>query len=144
MFSLLVKSDIFLLNPSLAMTILILISLVTFDHVDWTKLLEVLKNSGVNWRECQLICNLYMGQIVKLCLNQGETDCVEIGEVRQECSMSPIISNLHGDYLLKKALAEVDDFKIGRRITNKVRFAGDMAIIADTQEDLQNMDKQIY
>ena len=32
------------------------------DRVDWTKLLEMLRNIGVNWRERRLIRNLYMGQ----------------------------------------------------------------------------------
>ena len=45
-----------------------------YDRVDWTKLLEILRNIGVNWRERRLIRNLYMGQRVKLRLNQGETD----------------------------------------------------------------------
>ena len=57
-----------------------------FDRVDWTKLLEVLRNIGVNWRECRLIRKLYMGQRVKLRLNQGETDIVKI-RVRQGCCM---------------------------------------------------------
>ena len=53
--------------------------LKAFDPVDWTKLLERLKNIGVNWREYQLIRDIYIGQRVKLCFNQGETDNVEIG-----------------------------------------------------------------
>ena len=36
------------------------------------------------------------------------------------------------------ALAEIGDFKIGRRINNKFRFAGDTAIIAKTQEELED------
>ena len=50
-----------------------------FDCVDWTILLEMLRNIGVNWRERRLIRNLYMGQRVKLRLNQEETDSVKIG-----------------------------------------------------------------
>ena len=49
-----------------------------FDRVDWSKLLEMLRNIGVNWRERRLIRNLYMGQRVKLRLNQGETDSYKI------------------------------------------------------------------
>jgi len=49
------------------------------------------------------------------------------------------IFNLYGEYLIKKALAEVGDFKIGGRIINKVRFADDKAIIAKTQEELKDM-----
>jgi len=40
---------------------------------------------------------------------------------------------------MKKALAEVGDFKIGGRIINKVRFAYYMANIAKTQEEVQDM-----
>ena len=62
-----------------------------FDRVDWTKLLKMLRNIGVNWRERPLIRNLYMGQRVKLRINQGEADSVEIGRgVRQGCFMTPI------------------------------------------------------
>ena len=40
---------------------------------------------------------------------------------------------------MNEALTEVGDFKIGGRIVNKVRFADDTAIIAKTQEELQDM-----
>ena len=50
-----------------------------FDRVDWTKLLGMLRNIGVHWRERRLIHNLYMGQRVKLRVNQEETDSVQIG-----------------------------------------------------------------
>ena len=49
-----------------------------FGRVDWTKLLEMLRNIGVNWRERRLIRNLYMEQRVKLRLNQRENDSVKI------------------------------------------------------------------
>jgi Reverse transcriptase (RNA-dependent DNA polymerase). len=63
-----------------------------FDHVNSTKLLEMLRNIGINWREHQLIHNLYMGQRVKLHLNPGETDNVKIGKgFRQGYCISPIL-----------------------------------------------------
>jgi len=30
-----------------------------FDHVDWTKLMTILQNIGVDWRDRKLIWNLY-------------------------------------------------------------------------------------
>ena len=81
-----------------------------------------------------------MEQKVKLHLNQEETDSVEIGRVfKHGCCMSPIIFNLYGEYLLKIALAEVGDLKIGGRIFNKVRFVNDMALIVEMKEELQDM-----
>jgi Reverse transcriptase (RNA-dependent DNA polymerase). len=50
-----------------------------------------------------------------------------------------ILFNLYGEYLMKDALDEVGDFKIGGRIINKVKFVDDTAIIAETQEELQDV-----
>ena len=79
---------------------------------------------------------MYIWDKVKLRLNQGKIDNVEVGRgIRQGCCMSPILFNLYGEYLMKGALAEFKDFKIVERI-NKVRFVDNMAIIAKTQEQL--------
>ena len=40
---------------------------------------------------------------------------------------------------MKEGIAEVEDFEIGGRVINKVRFADDTAIIAKTKEELQDM-----
>ena len=88
-----------------------------FVHVDWTKLLKMLRNIAVNWRERRLIRNLYTGQRVKLCIIQGETDIVQIGRgVRQGCCMSPILFNLCGEYLMKEALAEIGISRLGEEL----------------------------
>ena len=72
---------------------------------------------------------------MKLCINQGENDSVEIGiGVRQGCSCHPY----YEEYLMKEALTEVGDFKIAGRIINKFRFSDDTAIIAKTQDDMVN------
>ena len=39
----------------------------------------------------------------------------------EEESDRDVAFNLYGDYLMKEALAEVGDFKIGGRIINKVK-----------------------
>ena len=33
-----------------------------FDRVVWTKLMEILRNIGVDWKDRRLIIALYMGQ----------------------------------------------------------------------------------
>jgi len=33
-----------------------------FDRVNWTKLMQILKKTGIDWRERRLISNLYMVQ----------------------------------------------------------------------------------
>jgi hypothetical protein len=111
-----------------------------FDRVNWTKLLEILKEIGVDWRDRRLIYNLYMGQRVKVRLEQGETNGVEIGRgVRQGCCMSPILFNLYGEWLVKEALEGLGDFKIGGRRINTAKYADDLSVLAKTEEVLQVM-----
>ena len=40
-----------------------------FDRVNWTKLMHILKISGIDWRERKLISKLYMDQRVKVRLD---------------------------------------------------------------------------
>jgi hypothetical protein len=37
-----------------------------FYRVNWTKLIQILKVTGINWRERRLISKLYMDQNVKI------------------------------------------------------------------------------
>ena len=50
-----------------------------FDRVNWTKLMQILKETGIDWRERRLINNLYMAPSVKVQLNRGETRSMKIG-----------------------------------------------------------------
>ena len=49
-----------------------------FDRVNWTKLMHILKSTGIDWRERRLICKLYMDQRFKVRLDRGETRSVRI------------------------------------------------------------------
>ena len=46
-----------------------------FDRVNWTKLMQILKETGIDWRKRRMICNLYMAQSVKVRLKRGEAKC---------------------------------------------------------------------
>ena len=45
-----------------------------FDRVNCFKLLQILKVTGIDWRERRLISNLYMTQSVKVRLNRGRQE----------------------------------------------------------------------
>jgi hypothetical protein len=60
-----------------------------FDRINWTKLMQILKGTGIDWRERRLISKLYMEQSVKVRLDQGETRSLELDKVavcRRFCS----------------------------------------------------------
>ena len=64
-----------------------------FNRVDWTKLLKVLKDIGVKWRDRRLIAALYMSQrVVERLKHRFTSTSVEgIGQgTKRGCSLSPI------------------------------------------------------
>jgi hypothetical protein len=69
-----------------------------FDRVIWTKLMQMLKEIGIDWRERRLTSKLCMDQSVKIRLDRGKTRIVKIGRgVRQGCCLSPILINVYSE-----------------------------------------------
>ena len=111
-----------------------------FDRVNWTKLMQMLKETGIDWRERRLISNLYMAQSVEVRLNLGETRSVQSGRgVRRGCCLSPILFNLYSECLTKEALKWFGDLKIGGQIIHTVKYADDLVLLAKEEKALQEM-----
>jgi len=109
-----------------------------FDRVNWTKLMQILKRTGIDWRERRLISKLYMDQRVKVRLDRGETRSVKTGSgVRQGCCLSPILFNLYSECLTKETLEGFGDFKIGGKIIHTVKYADDLVLLAKEGKVLQ-------
>jgi hypothetical protein len=102
--------------------------------------MQILIETGIDWRERRLISNLYMTQSVKVRLNRGETRSVKIGrKVRQVCCLSPILFNLYSEYLTKEALEGLGDFKVGGQIIHTVKYADDFVLLAKEEKVPQNV-----
>ena len=109
-----------------------------FDKVNWTKLIQILKGTGIDWRERRLIGNLYIDRSVKVRLNRGETRSVKIGrEVRQGCCLSPIQFNFYSESLTKEALQGFGDFKLGGQIIHTGKYADDLVLLSKEEKMLQ-------
>jgi len=111
-----------------------------FDHVNWTKLMQILKGTGIDWHERRMISKLYMDQRVKLRLDRWETRSVQIGRgVRQGCCLSPVLFNLYSECLTNEALDGLGDFNIGGQIIQTVKYADNLVLIAKEETVLQGM-----
>jgi len=65
-----------------------------FDRVNWTKLIQILKRTGIDWRGRRLISKLYMDHKVKVRLDRGKTRSVQIGRgVKQGWGLSAVLFN---------------------------------------------------
>jgi len=57
--------------------------------------------------------------------------------------MSPILSNLHREYLTKKAPEVYGDFKIGRQVIRTVRCEDDLVLLAKDGTVLRGMTDRV-
>jgi retron-type reverse transcriptase len=83
-----------------------------FDRVNWTKLMQILKETGIDWRERRLISNLYMAQSVKVRLNREETRSVKIGRgVSQDAVCHQFCSPYTANALPRKPWKSLETLK---------------------------------
>ena len=110
-----------------------------FDNVEWNKMFDILKKTGLKYKDRRVIYNLYIDQtaVVRVDNEEGES---KIGKgVRQGCSLSPIIFNLY----IEEAIRQVKEGpQIGVKIQGEkiamIRFADDIAILAENGKNLQD------
>ena len=73
-----------------------------FDRVDWPRLMSILKDLGVDWRDRRIITTLYMGQTASVRTDQGEAGPCVIGRgVRQGCLLSHLLFNIYAEAMMK-------------------------------------------
>ena len=91
-----------------------------------------------------LLRNLYAGQEARVRTGHGTTDWFQIGKgVHQGCISSPCLFNLYAVYIMRNAgLDEAQTgIKIARRNINHLRYADDTTLMAESEEELENLDE---
>jgi len=103
--------------------------------------MQILKRTGIDWRERRLISKLNMDQRIKVRPDRGETRSVQIGRgVRKGFCLSPILFNLYSKYLTKEPLDGLGDFNIGGQIIQSVKHADELVLMAKEETVLQGHD----
>ena len=87
-----------------------------------------------------LLRNLYAGQEATVTTGHGTTDGFKMGKgVRQGCILSPCLFNLYAEYIMRNAGLEEAQagIKIIGRNINKLRYADDTTLMAESEEELK-------
>ena len=113
-----------------------------FDCVDHNKLWKILKEMGVPDQLTCLLRNLYAGQEATVRTGHGTTDWFQIEKgVCQGCILSPCLFNLYVEYIMRNTGLEEAQvgIKIARRNINNLRYADDITLMAESEEDLKSL-----
>ena len=113
-----------------------------FDCVDHSKLWKILKVMGIPDHLTCLLRNLYAGQEATVRIGHGTTDWFHIGKVvHQGCILSPCLFNLYAEYIMRDSGLEEAQagIKIARRNINKLRYADDSTLTAESEEELKSL-----
>ena len=89
-----------------------------------------------------LLRNLYAGQEATVRTGHGTTDWFQNWKgVRQGCILSPCLFNLHAEYIMRNARLDETQagIKIAGRNTNNPRYADDMTVMAESEEELKSL-----
>ena len=111
-------------------------------NVDHHKLWKILKEMGIPDDLTCLLRNLYAGQEATVRTGHGTTDWFQIAKgVCQGCILSLCLFHLYAEYIMKNA--GLDDaqagIKIARRNINNFRYADDITLMAESEEELKSL-----
>ena len=112
-----------------------------FDCVDHNKLWKILKEMGIPDHLTCLLRNLNARQEAIVRTEHGTTDWFQIGKgVRQGCILSPCLFNLYAEHIRNTGLEEAQAvIKISGRNVNNLRYADDITIMAESEEQLKSL-----
>ena len=113
-----------------------------FDSVDHNKLWKALKDMEMSDHLTCLPRNLYVGQEATIRTLYGMTDCFKIEKgVQQGCLLSSCLFNLYTEHIMRNtALDELQaGIKTDRRNSNNLRYADNITLVAEREEDLKNL-----
>ena len=89
-----------------------------------------------------LLRNLYADQEATVRTGHGTTDWFQIGKgVYQGCILSPCLFNFYAKYIMRNSGLEEAQagIKIAGRNINNLRYADDMTLMADSEEELKSL-----
>ena len=104
------------------------------------KLWKILQEIGIPDHLICLLRNLYAGQEATVKIGHETTDWFQIGKgVHQGCMLSPCLFNFYAEYIMRNTgLNEAQaGIKIARKSINKLRYADDTTLMAESEEELK-------
>ena len=93
----------------------------------------------IDSHDIQLLANLYWNQQAAVRHNGEVSESVNIKQdIRQGCVASPHLFALYTEMIMRNIEGK-EGFRVGGTVINNLRYADDTVIIAETEEELQQL-----
>jgi uncharacterized membrane-anchored protein YhcB (DUF1043 family) len=110
-----------------------------FDTVKHESLVKLLQSLDVDDTDTRLLANLYWNQTAAVKCDNELSEWMPIKQgVRQGCVASPHLFALYTEMIMRE-IDNMGGFKIGGTEVNNLRYADDTVIIAESEEQLQDL-----
>ena len=106
------------------------------------KLWKILKEIGIPDHLTCFLRNLCAIQEATTKTGHGKTEWFQIGKgAHQGCILSPCLLNLYAEYIMRNTGLEEAQagLKIARRNINNLRYANDITLMAESEEELKSL-----
>ena len=112
-----------------------------FDCVDFELMWRTLLSFGIQKYIVECLKDLYQNQTAEVETAVGRTGPLSVQRgVRQGCPLSPMLFNLYSELIMRHALEKWEDgIEIGGKLYNNLRYADDVALLATTEGNLQEL-----
>lgn len=116
-----------------------------FDCVSWQKLWRALSEMGTPQHLVLLLKHLYENSIATVRLEDKTSPTFSIQRgVRQGCILSPLLFNIYGEYIIRKALDGWEGgIRIGGREINNLRYADDTTLITKDEQEMAELIERV-
>ena len=110
-----------------------------FDRVHHAELITCMENIGIDGKDIRMIANLYWHQKAAIKIHNELSPFTSIQRgVRQGCVLSPCLFNLYTEFIFRES-DDLPGITIHGQNLNNIRYADDTALIADSEENLQEI-----
>ena len=110
-----------------------------FDTVKHDSLVELLQSLDVDHADTRLLTNLYWTQTAAVRCDKDLSEWMSIKQgVRQGCVASPHLFALYTEMIMGE-IEDMEGFRIGGKVVNDIRYADDTVILAESEQQLQQL-----
>ena len=110
-----------------------------FDTVNYASLFDLLSYLDIDSHDIKLLANLYLNQQATVRHNGEVSESMNIKQgIRQGCVASPHLFALYTELIMRNIEGK-EGFRVVGTVINNLRYADDTVIIAETEEELQEL-----